>query len=192
MQLARCQAFASTCTFIRFGSLTTAQLAEYDDMGCKSTPFIFYFHHIIRVTSALHASCYHPRCLHQPHCHPHQYRTRHVLLDVIYTAGILFSSTSYLSHRIVQFPSVPMRAPLTIHEARRPSRCIIFAIVFAAGSLTAIVIENVLVASCVIRQTAFVSVTQSYATNGDEAYRCKFDLMNRTGLSYNAWNQMRV
>jgi len=75
MQLARCQAFASACTFVRFGSLTTAWLAEYDCMGRKSTPFFFYFHHIIRTPCALLASCYHPRCLHQPHRHPHRHHT---------------------------------------------------------------------------------------------------------------------
>ena len=93
MQLARCQAFASACAFVQFGSLTTARLAEYD--GTKSTPFFFYFHHIICTTSALLPSCYHPRCRHQPHRHPYQYRTCRVLLDVIHAAGILFSSTSY-------------------------------------------------------------------------------------------------
>jgi len=97
MQLARCQAFASTCAFVWFGSLTTAQLAEYDGTGRKSTPFFFYFHHIICATGTLLASCYHPRCRHQPHHHPHQYHTRHVLLDVIHAAGILFSSISYSS-----------------------------------------------------------------------------------------------
>jgi len=80
MQLARCQAFASACTSERFGSLTTARLAEYDGTGRKSTPFFFYFHHIIRATSALLASCYHLRCLHQPHRHPHRQRTRCVAL----------------------------------------------------------------------------------------------------------------
>jgi len=98
MQLARCQAFDSACAFVRFGSLATAWLAEYDSTGHKSTPFFFYFHHIIRATSALLASCYHLRCRHQPHRHPHQYHTRRVLLDVIHAAGILISSTSYSSH----------------------------------------------------------------------------------------------
>ena len=97
MQLARCQAFASACAFVWFGSLTTAQLAEYDGMGRKSTPFFFYFHHIIHATSALLASCYHLRCRHQPHRHPHQHHTRRALLDVIHAAGILFSSTLYSS-----------------------------------------------------------------------------------------------
>jgi len=89
--------FTSACAFVWFGSLTTARLAEYDSMGHKSTPFLFYFHHIIRTTSALLASCNHPRCRHQPHRHPHQYCTRRVLFDVIYATGILFSSTSYSS-----------------------------------------------------------------------------------------------
>ena len=80
-------------------------------------------------------------------------------LYVIHAAGILFSTTSYSSCRIVQLPSVPVRAALTIHEARRPPRRIIFAIVFAAASLTAIFIDIVLIVSCLIRQTAFVSVT---------------------------------
>ena len=93
-------------------------------------------------------------------------------LDVIHTTSILFSSTSYLSRRIVQLPSVPVRAVLTIHEARRLSRHIIFAMVFAASSLTAIFIDIVLVASCLIRQTAFVSVTQSYAVYGDIELCC--------------------
>jgi len=75
MELARCQAFASTCTFVWFGSLTAARLAEYNGTGHKSTPFSFYFHHIIHATSALLASCYHPRCQHQPHRHPHQHCT---------------------------------------------------------------------------------------------------------------------
>jgi len=52
-----------------------------------------------------------------------------------------------------------MRAALTIHEASRPSHHIIFAIVFAAGNLTAIFIDIVLITSCLIWQTAFVSVT---------------------------------
>jgi len=97
MQLARCQEFGSACTFVRFGSLTTAWLVEYEGTGRKSTPFFFYFHHIIHVTSALLTSCYDPRCRYRPHRHPHQYRTRRVLLDVIHTANILFSSTSYSS-----------------------------------------------------------------------------------------------
>ena len=108
MQLARCQAFESACAVVRFVSLTTAQLAEYNDMGHKSTPFFFYFHHIIHVTSILLVSCYHARCLHQPHCHPYQYRTHRILLDVIHAAGILFSSTSYSSYRIVQLLTVPV------------------------------------------------------------------------------------
>ena len=156
-----------------------------------SPPLFFLFYHIIRTTSALLASCYHPRCRHQPHRHPHQYRTHHVLLDVIHAAGILFSSTLYSScldvihaagilfssssyslRRIVQLPTVPVRAALTIHEARRPSRLVIFAIIFAAGSLTAIFIDIVLIASCLIRQTAFVSVTQSYAVYGDVELCC--------------------
>ena len=33
-------------------------------------------------------------------------------------------------------------------------------------------------------------VTQSYAVYGDVVDRCKFDVMNRTRLSHNAWNQM--
>jgi len=78
MQLARCQAFASACAFVWFGSLTTARLAEYGGTGYKSTPFFFYFHHIICATSALLTSYYHPLCLHQPHRHPHRQRTRHV------------------------------------------------------------------------------------------------------------------
>jgi len=70
-----------TCAFVWFGSLPTARLAEYNGTGCKSTAFFFYFHHIIHATSALLASCYHPCCLHQPHRHPHQYRTRRVLMS---------------------------------------------------------------------------------------------------------------
>jgi len=148
MQLSRCQVFASTCAFVQFGSLT--QLSLLNTTARAASPPLFsstYFHHIIRATSALLASCYHPHCMHQPHRHPHLYLTRRVLLDVIHAARILFSSTSYLSRRIVQLPSVPVREALTIHEARRPSRRIIFAIVFAAGSLTVIFIDIVLVAS---------------------------------------------
>jgi len=78
MQLARFQAIASTCTFVQFGSLTAARLAEYDGTGRKSTPFFFDFHQIIRATSALLASCYPPRCLYQPHRHHHQHRTRRI------------------------------------------------------------------------------------------------------------------
>jgi len=44
MQLARCQAFASASAFVRFGSLTTARLAEYDGTGRKSTPFFLLLH----------------------------------------------------------------------------------------------------------------------------------------------------
>jgi len=162
MQLARCQAFASACAFVRFGSLTTARLAEYDGTGRKTTPFFFYFHH---ATSELLASCYHPRCLHQPHRHPHQYRTCRVLLDVIHAAGILFSSTSYSSRRIVQLPTVPVRAALTIHEARRSSRRVIFAIVLAAGSLTAILTDLVLIASRRIEQLPTVPVSAALTTH---------------------------
>jgi len=97
MQLAKFLVFASACTLVRFGSLTTARLAECDCTGRHSTHFFFYFHHIIRATSALLASSFHPCCRHEPHCHPHQYHTRRVLVDVIHTAGILFSSTSYSS-----------------------------------------------------------------------------------------------
>ena len=75
MELARCQAFASACAFVRFGSLTAARLAEYNSTGRKSTPFFFYFHHMIRATSALLASCNHPPYQHQPHRHPHRHRT---------------------------------------------------------------------------------------------------------------------
>jgi len=146
MQLARCQAFESACAVVRFGSLTTAQLAEYNDTGHKSTPFFFYFHHIIHATSTLLASCYHSHTLNQPHHHPHQYRTHRILLDVIHAASILFSSTSYSSRRIVQLPSVPVRAALTIHEARCSSHRIIFAILLAASSLAAILIDIVLIA----------------------------------------------
>ena len=113
-------------------------------------------------------------------------------LDVIHAAGILFSSTSYSSHCIVQLPTVTVRAVLTIQKACQPSHRFIFAIVFACISLTAIFIDIVLVASCLIQQTAFVSVTQSYAVYGDVVYRCKFDVMNRTALSQKAWNQMQV
>ena len=94
MQLARCQAFASTCAFVRFGSLTTARLAKFNGTGRKSTPFFFYFHHIIRATSALLTSCYYRCCRHQPYHHPHQYHTRRVLFDVIHATSILFSLTS--------------------------------------------------------------------------------------------------
>jgi len=49
---------------------------------------------------------------------------------------------------MVQLPTVPVSATLTIHEARRSSRRVMFAIVLAAaGSLTAILIDIVLVAS---------------------------------------------
>jgi len=113
-------------------------------------------------------------------------------LDVIHATGILFSATSYSSRRIVQLPTVTVRAALTIHKAHRPSRGILFAIVFAASSLTAIFIDIILIALCLIRQTAFVSVTQSYAVYSDVVDTCKIDVMNTTGLSHNAWNQMRV
>jgi len=43
---------------------------------------------------------------------------------------------------------------------------------FAAGSLTAIFIDIVLVASFLIRQTAFVSVTQRYAVYSDVELYC--------------------
>jgi len=46
-----------------------------------------------------------------------------------------------------------------------------FAIIFAASILTAIFIDIVLVVLCLIRQTAFVSVMQSYAVYGDVIYR---------------------
>jgi len=98
MQLARCEAFASVCAFVRFDSLTAARLAEYDGTGRKSTPFFFYFHQIIRVTSLLLASCYHPRFLYQPH---------HIVIDIVLVA----------SRRIVQLPTVHVSAALTIHEA---------------------------------------------------------------------------
>jgi len=127
MQLARCQVFASPCAFVQFGLLTTARLAEYDGMGHKSTPFFFYFDHIIRATSALLASCYHPRCRHQPHYHPHQYRTCRVLFDVIHAAGILFSSTLYSSRLDV------IHATSIIFSSTSYSSC--FDVIHAAGIL---------------------------------------------------------
>ena len=70
---------------------------------------------------------------------------------------------------------------------------LVLVIVLAAGILIGIhFIDVVLVASCLIRQTAFVTFTQSDAIYGDVVYRCTLDVMNRTGLSHNAWNQMRV
>jgi len=149
MQLARCQAFASACASVRFGLLTTARLAEYDGTGRKSTPFFFYFHHIVHATSTLLASCYHPRCLHQPQRYPHRQRTRHVasycttshcpcecyannsrssliflppyicyLLDTSSLTASLIDIGLVVSRRIVQLPTVPVSAALTIHEAR--------------------------------------------------------------------------
>jgi len=72
---------------------------------------------------------------------------------------------------------------LTIHEACRPFCCVIFAIILAAGILTAIFID--IVASYLIWHTVFVSVTYSYALYCKVVYRCKFDVMSRTGLSHN-------
>jgi len=140
MQLARCQVFASACAFIRFGSLTTAQLAEYDGMGRKSTPFFFYFHHIIHVTSALLASCYHPRCLHQPHCDPHRQRTRRV------------ASYCTTSHRPCECCANNSRSSLifSLHH---------ICYLLAAGSLTAILMDIVLFASCRIVQLPIVPVS---------------------------------
>jgi len=126
------------------------QLGLLNTTARAASPPLFsstYIHHIKRATSALLASCYHPCCLHQPHRHPHLYRNRRVSFDVIDAAGIVVSSTSYSSRRIVQLPSVPVRASLTIHEARSSSRRVIFAIVLAAGSLTAILIDILLIAS---------------------------------------------
>ena len=56
-------------------------------------------------------------------------------------------SPSYSLRRIVQLPTVPVRAALTIHEARRSSRHVLFAIIFAAGIDTAILIDIVLATS---------------------------------------------
>jgi len=115
MQLARCEAFASACAFVRFGSLTTARFAEYDGTGRKSTPFFFYFHHIIRATSALLASCYHPRCLLQPHRHPHRHSTRRVLM----TSTLPASSFHRHRTRCVLMSSTPAASSFHRHRTHR-------------------------------------------------------------------------
>jgi len=77
MQLGRCQAFASACAFVRFGSLTTARLAEYDGTGHKSTPFFFYilssYHTCDQCTPRILLSSKLPAS-----SHPHRHRTRRV------------------------------------------------------------------------------------------------------------------
>ena len=63
---------------LSYGLACLPQLGLLNTTARVASPPLFsstYFHHIIRVTSALRASCYYPRCLHQPHHHPHRHRT---------------------------------------------------------------------------------------------------------------------
>ena len=73
------------------------------------------------------------------------------------------SSISYSLRRIVQLPTVPERATVTIHEARRSSCLVLFAIILPNGILTAILIDIVLVGSYLMSSTppAFSSPTSS-------------------------------
>ena len=79
-----------------------------------------------------------------------------MIFAVILAAGslttILIDIVLIASRRIVQLPTLPVSATLTIHKACRSSRRIIFAIVLAASSVTAILIDIVLVMSCRIEQ----------------------------------------
>ena len=89
------------------------------------------------------------------------------LIDLLATSYLLLflptegspasTSTLYSSRHIVQLPSIPLKAAQTIYNACRLSCCVIFAFVFAAGSLTVIFNDIVLVVLCLIRQTLFLS-----------------------------------
>jgi len=137
-------------------------------------------------------TCYHPR-RRPPHRHP----TRRVVLYnfplsiALRTALTISRSSSIFSRRLTCYH------PCRRHPHRHPhchrTRRVLLIIVLAAGIPIGILfIDVVLIASCLIRQTAFVTVTQSDAIYGDVVYRCTLDVMNRTGLSHNAWNQMSV
>ena len=88
MQIVRCQAFASTCAFVWFGSLTATRLPHHSS-ACQIQRHRQLFHPFF--------TCYHPRCWH-PHRHPHRHCIRQVVL--------------------YNFPlSVPLRAALTISSS---------------------------------------------------------------------------
>ena len=116
-------AFASACAFVRFGTLTTAPLAKYDDTGRNSTHFFFAIHH---TPIALDASYLLSSTLRQTlHRHLHRHRTRRVAA---------YCTTSHcLSHVELRYQS---------HEARRSFRRVLLAIVLAAGIILTSVLTS--------------------------------------------------
>jgi len=123
-------------------------------------------------------TCYHPRRRH-PHRHPHRHHTRCVLLAIIHAASILIdivlvasyvlssmppasSSTSY-SSRLTCYH--PRRRHPHRHPHRHRTRCVLLAIIYAAGILTAILIDIVLVASYLLSSTPPASSPPSSLTS---------------------------
>ena len=89
----------------------------------------------------------------------HSLHLANIYAACINLTAILIDVVQVASRRIVQLPTVPVSAALTIHEACGSSRRFIFAIVLAAGSLTAILINVVFIVSCCKVQLPTVPVS---------------------------------
>jgi len=118
-------------------------------------------------------TCYHPRSQH-PHRHPHRHRTRCILLAIIHTAGILIDIVLVSSYALSSMPpvssSTSYSSRLTCYHQRRRhphrhphrhrTRCVLLAIIHAAG----ILIDIVLVASYVLSSMPPASSSTSYSS----------------------------
>jgi len=112
----------------------------------------------------------HLTCYHLCRRHSHRHRTCRVLLAIIHAAGILTAILIDIVH-VASYSLLSLRP---------------------ASSLVTTSLMSFSLCRVSSGKLPFVTVTQSDAIYGDVVYSCTLDVMNITGLSHNAWNQMRV